>query len=700
MKKALYLGVFLALILVLTGSASAAQLTYNEISDASKIIADQASKTGTIPSQVTVNNKNITLDDYLYAATTTTINLNTNQKTSIPINNYKPPTDPLKTTATGTLTKTTYLQTAQNIKKYMETYQRSPNYATTTIGRVNYQSLIYAYARIINFYNENQRLPNSVTIKNVKITTIPNTPTPQLSYNEISTISKVIASYVNQNGKIPSQVTVNNKNITLDDYLYAATTTTINLNTNQKTSIPINNYKPPTDPLKTTATGTLTKTTYLQTAQNIKKYMETYQRSPNYATTTIGRVNYQSLIYAYARIINFYNENQRLPNSVTIKNVKITTIPNTPTPQLSYNEISTISKVIASYVNQNGKIPSQVTVNNKNITLDDYLYAATTTTINLNTNQKTSIPINNYKPPTDPLKTTATGTLTKTTYLQTAQNIKKYMETYQRSPNYATTTIGRVNYQSLIYAYARIINFYNENQRLPNSVTIKNLGSADPNNIREVRVLIYSGYDASTNCVNGIKYCLDIVTLNGVKFTYATSTVITSSILASYDVLVMPGGTSGLSYLRNPNISASAIKSFVSNGGGYLGICAGAYAASIGVDGYYDGWGLADVRCKAVYYEGDLSISITSAGEKILGLSGTQTICHCNGAAMYTVGTATSLATYADNKTGYKGYIAAVADTYGSGRVILCGPHPELSPRIPQMVVQMIAWLAKVIQNS
>ncbi|BDH80153.1 hypothetical protein MTTB_15320 [Methanothermobacter tenebrarum] len=321
MKKALYLGVFLALILVLTGSASAAQLTYNEISDASKIIADQASKTGTIPSQVTVNNKNITLDDYLYAATTTTINLNTNQKTSIPINNYKPPTDPLKTTATGTLTKTTYLQTAQNIKKYMETYQRSPNYATTTIGRVNYQSLIYAYARIINFYNENQRLPNSVTIKNVKITTIPNTPTPQLSYNEISTISKVIASYVNQNGKIPSQVTVNNKNITLDDYLYAATTTTINLNTNQKTSIPINNYKPPTDPLKTTATGTLTKTTYLQTAQNIKKYMETYQRSPNYATTTIGRVNYQSLIYAYARIINFYNENQRLPNSVTIVNI-------------------------------------------------------------------------------------------------------------------------------------------------------------------------------------------------------------------------------------------------------------------------------------------------------------------------------------------------------------------------------------------
>ncbi|NPV65493.1 MAG: hypothetical protein HPY63_08340, partial [Methanobacteriaceae archaeon] len=325
------------------------------------------------------------------------------------------------------------------------------------------------------------------------------------------------------------------------------------------------------------------------------------------------------------------------------------------------------------------------------------LYAATTTTINLNTNQKKTITTNNYKPPTNPPTITATGTLTKTAYLQTAKNIKKYMETNKRSPNYATTSIGKINYQSLIYAYSRIINFYNTNGRLPNYVTIKNVGIArDPNSIKEVRVLIYSGYDASTNCVNGIKYCLDAVKLNSVKFTYATSTVINSNVLASYDVLVMPGGTSGLSYLRNPNISASAIKSFVSNGGGYLGICAGAYAASIAVDGYYGGWGLADVRCKAVEYEGNLNISITSAGASILGLSGTQTICHCNGAAMYAVGAATSLATYADSKTGYEGYIAAVADTYGSGRVILCGPHPELTPRIPQMVVKMIAWLAKV----
>ncbi|NPV63895.1 MAG: hypothetical protein HPY63_00005, partial [Methanobacteriaceae archaeon] len=53
----------MAFLLVLVNSASAAQLTYNEVSNASKIIADKASKTGQIPSQITVNGKNVTLDD-------------------------------------------------------------------------------------------------------------------------------------------------------------------------------------------------------------------------------------------------------------------------------------------------------------------------------------------------------------------------------------------------------------------------------------------------------------------------------------------------------------------------------------------------------------------------------------------------------------------------------------------------------------
>ena len=59
------------------------------------------------------------------------------------------------------------MQVAKNVKAFMESYGRSPNYASTAIGQVRYESLIYAYARIINFYNSTGRLPNYVTVYSV-----------------------------------------------------------------------------------------------------------------------------------------------------------------------------------------------------------------------------------------------------------------------------------------------------------------------------------------------------------------------------------------------------------------------------------------------------------------------------------------------------------------------------------------------------
>ena len=217
-----------------------------------------------------------------------------------------------------------------------------------------------------------------------------------------------------------------------------------------------------------------------------------------------------------------------------------------------------------------------------------------------------------------------------------------------------------------------------------------------------VKVLIYSGSDTLSSSVNGIKSSLDYAnshnSVPNVKFVYATSSSINSTTLSSYDVLIMPGGTSGRSYLSNSKIKGADIKKFVSSGKGYVGICAGSYAASYKVDGYYSGWGLApDVNCKAVSYVGQLPISMTSSGKSILNYTGTQTVYHWNGPAMYIKSPAFSMATYANSKTGYTNYAAIVGDTYGSGRVVLSGPHPELSPQKPAMLARMILWSAKKI---
>lgn len=230
------------------------------------------------------------------------------------------------------------------------------------------------------------------------------------------------------------------------------------------------------------------------------------------------------------------------------------------------------------------------------------------------------------------------------------------------------------------------------------SGTVKAAGSA-----KVIKVLIYSGSGASANCVNGVKSALATANskniVPGIVFSYASSTKLSSSILSGYNVLVMPGGESGAKYLNT--ISKSVIQTFVKNGGGYMGICAGAYSGTARTDGYYNGWGVAPhVYAKSVSYEGQLTMTITTAGAKILKRSGTVTLAHYNGAAMYLKGGGTIFGKYADSKTKYKGYADIVGDYYGRGRTVLIGSHPELKPQYPSIVATLAAWSSRITNTG
>lgn len=216
-----------------------------------------------------------------------------------------------------------------------------------------------------------------------------------------------------------------------------------------------------------------------------------------------------------------------------------------------------------------------------------------------------------------------------------------------------------------------------------------------------INVLIYNGDGVISGSVNGIEDCLVSANnqnlVSNVRFNYHTTKGINSNILSSYDILIMPGGL-GNTYLNNPDINIHDLKNFVYNGKGYVGICAGSYVASSHVDGYYDGWGIAPhIKCKNVNYVGNVPISLTSNGKNILNDSN-EVMYEWNGPAMYrTDNSDDSLAKYTDKKTSYPNYSAIMDDQYGSGRVILSGPHPELNPTKPKTLANMIIWASQKI---
>ena len=249
------------------------------------------------------------------------------------------------------------------------------------------------------------------------------------------------------------------------------------------------------------------------------------------------------------------------------------------------------------------------------------------------------------------------------------------------------------NYQST--TTAETVSTTSANKLSSNSVS-KSVSSSP----RTIKVLIYNGHGAITSCVlgveTGLKYANSHNLVPGYHFSYSTTKKIRSSTLFKFNVLVMPGGISGTKYIRT--ISGSIIRKYVSSGHGYLGICAGAYSGSKHVYGMYNGWGVAPhVYCKPVTHEGKLKVSITSSGINLFGVGGLVTLAHYNGPAMYAHGgSIIKFATYADNTIGYKNYGAIVGDTYGKGRTVLSGPHPELQPQNPSMLSRLIAWASKV----
>lgn len=137
--------------------------------------------------------------------------------------------------------------------------------------------------------------------------------------SSISTSASNVKTYVDKNHKIPSTVTVNNTKVTSAQFLYLLTKDVTNINKSITTPITLKTVSKASNPSETVKTGVLTKTEYLKLANNIVYYINKNGKAPNYASTSLGNIRYENLIYSFSKILDYYKTNNRLPNSVGIQ---------------------------------------------------------------------------------------------------------------------------------------------------------------------------------------------------------------------------------------------------------------------------------------------------------------------------------------------------------------------------------------------
>lgn len=156
------------------------------------------------------------------------------------------------------------------------------------------------------------------------------------------------------------------------------------------------------------------------------------------------------------------------------------------------------------------------------------------------------------------------------------------------------------------------------------------------------------------------------------------------------------------------------LRKYIASGGGYVGVCAGAYFAGSGLDDYLHA---IDLRHSQPWRRGRdmVEIELTSEGKALFGDEKTVLETRYNNGPVFLPvdqedggdSNFVTLATFKTPSTDSKGVVreemvgqAAVGSlTYGDGRVLIISPHPESHTEHYDFVARAIRWTMAFDRN-
>lgn len=221
-----------------------------------------------------------------------------------------------------------------------------------------------------------------------------------------------------------------------------------------------------------------------------------------------------------------------------------------------------------------------------------------------------------------------------------------------------------------------------------------------------IKVGVFDGHGGAQTCVWETVEAIKIDKEMIVRL--ITTSDIANGCLDSLDAIIIPGGGGSRQYLNLGYENHERIRNFIANGGGAVGICAGAYLfsntpnyASIAING-----------AQAIDIEHDnrghglVKFTLTDEGKSIfpeLATRDTNFVVYYEGPVFINAPdtiTYTSFATMESdvheeggaptNMTNAKPFF--IGNSYGKGRVFSTISHPEASPGMRWLIPRMVRW--------
>ncbi len=232
-------------------------------------------------------------------------------------------------------------------------------------------------------------------------------------------------------------------------------------------------------------------------------------------------------------------------------------------------------------------------------------------------------------------------------------------------------------------------------------------GTTTPKDQGSIRVAIYAD-EGSPKAPDLIEGCLGTLP-DKFHLVRVTAEQIRQGALANFDVIAQGGGRASLQAEALGDDGREKIREFLRKGGGYVGICAGAYLAAADRP-YY----LRIINARVVDREhwarggGDVQIRFTDEGKVNLRQESPVVQIRYNQGPLLARDSHADLPSYTElavyeteiAKKGapegvMKGTSAMVSAPFGNGRVFLSSPHPERTPGLESILQSAVLWVAK-----
>ncbi len=150
-------------------------------------------------------------------------------------------------------------------------------------------------------------------------TTSQSTVSPTFTVTDIKDAASRVKAYVETNKRLPNYVTIGTVQVEMPDFLKLLTAGLLQINSGTNTPITLKSVNNATTPTENIKSGSITKSSYLDLAKRVNAYIDANGKLPNYASSSLGKLRYESLIYLFSKVLNFDKTSNRLPSYVTVK---------------------------------------------------------------------------------------------------------------------------------------------------------------------------------------------------------------------------------------------------------------------------------------------------------------------------------------------------------------------------------------------